>query len=152
MMTTTQRDVTFQPERGGRIPDSPPARVSARRARETNRPTTPRKAPTVRVGAIGASLRRAGGRWWVWTSQPASLATTWRESAVAKARVPLGSGPLVLVWRISNWTDRLLMFGLILAAPTFLTGPLRWLAARPTRRFAFYTLGGIVAVLVLTGR
>lgn len=61
-------------------------------------------------------------------------------SAVNRDRIPLGSTPFGLIWRLSNWTDRLIFFALVMIAPTALTGPLRWLAARPTRRWAFYLL------------
>ena len=46
---------------------------------------------------------------------------------------------------------RLVMFGLVLVAPTFLAGPLRWLAARPTRRIALYLFAGIATAVLLHG-
>jgi hypothetical protein len=86
--------------------------------------------------AAQAALRR----WWVWTSRPPSLAATWRLSAVHPDRVPNGDGLALTVWRLSNATDRLAMFALVLVAPTVLQGPLRWLLARPSRRWGFYLI------------
>jgi hypothetical protein len=95
---------------------------------------------------VGLVVRRGLSRWWAWTERPLSLRGTWRASAVNTARVPLGDGGLALLWKISNATDRLIMFALVLVAPTVLTGPLRWITARPTRRYGFYLI-----VLALTG-
>ena len=51
---------------------------------------------------------------------------------------------------MSNHTDRILLFALLMAAPTILTGPLRYFAARPTRRWAFYlVLTAFTATLTL---
>jgi hypothetical protein len=125
-------------------PDSPSVRVAARA-----RVTTTQRNPARGKRRVWTAVRTAAAGWWVWTSRPASLRTMWRLSAVTWARVPLRSGPLLLVWRVSNWTDRLAMFALVLLAPTCLTGPLRWLSTRPTRRFAFYLLGAITAAVVL---
>lgn len=129
-MTTTVTEREIRSPHNGRVPriDSPPAPARA----------GARLPVTVRVDKAKAAVVGAARRWWVWTAQPASLADTWRASAVDPTRVPAGSTLLLTLWRVSNWTDRLLMFGLLLAAPTALTGPLRWLAARPTRRWGFY--------------
>lgn len=99
-----------------------------------------------RVAQVRAGLVRAFRRWWVWTSRPASLATAWRLSGVDDTRIPLRNNLLGRLWLVSNWTDRLFMFALALVAPTVLTGPLRWLAARPTRRLGFYVLAAVFAV------
>jgi hypothetical protein len=71
----------------------------------------------------------------------------WTQSRVDAARVPLRSRPLRLLWWLSNATDRMVMFAVVLAAPTALTGPLRWIAARPTRRYGFYLLLAALAFL-----
>lgn len=93
---------------------------------------------------LGLMARRGLSRWWAWTGRPLSLRALWRTSAVNRTRIPLGSTPFGLVWKLSNATDRLLFFVLVLLAPTALTGPLRWLAARPTRRWAFYLLAAVM--------
>lgn len=117
----------------------PPGKPSGKPARAPRRPRRPRP-------PLGLTLRRGLAHWWGWTSRPTSLRAAWRASAVNRDRIPLGSTPFGLIWRLSNWTDRLLFFALVMIAPTALTGPLRWLAARPTRRWAFYLLAaGFVA-------
>lgn len=103
--------------------------------------------PAGRVAQAWAAIVRGARRWWAWTGRPMSLAALWRTSAVDEGRIPLRSEGLGWVWRTSNWTDRLFMFALVLVAPTFLTGPLRWLAARPTRRLGFYVLVAIGATV-----
>lgn len=94
-------------------------------------------------------VRRGAARWWAWTARPTSLRAAWHLSAVNRTRIPLGATPLGLLWRLSNLTDRLVMFVLALIAPTVLTGPLRWLAARPTRRWAFYLVVAAFATVNL---
>jgi len=140
----TDSDVLTRSLTGARVADSPSVRVAARARIAT---TAGKRPPAVK--AVWVGVGRAAAGWWVWTARPVSLRVLWRLSAVTPARVPLRSGPLTWVWRVSNSTDRLVMFALVLAAPTVLTGPLRWLAARPSRRFAFYLLGGVVAAVVL---
>ncbi|MEV0214323.1 hypothetical protein [Micromonospora sp. NPDC050695] len=76
----------------------------------------------------------------------------WAASAVDSKRIPANVGALRIAWQVSNWTDRLLMFGLIAVAPTFLTGLLRWLAARPTRRWAFYLILAAFAATFALGK
>ncbi len=102
---------------------------------------------TGKIRRVGVAARVAGRRWWVWTARPLSLRAAWRLSTTDMRRVPLRHVGLARVWQVSNATDRVLMFVLILAAPTALTGPLRWVAARPTRRVGFYLL---VAAAVVT--
>jgi hypothetical protein len=100
-----------------------------------------------------SALRLAASRWWAWTARPLSLRASWRLSAIDPKRVPAKSGALHLLWRISNCTDRFAMFLLVLLAPTALTGPLRWLAGRPTRRAGFYLVTAFaVVVLLVTGK
>jgi hypothetical protein len=142
----TDSDVLTQPPTPRRAADSPPPCTPVRA-----RVATTQRNPTQRKRRLGPAVRKAAASWWVWTARPPSLRATWRLSAVTKSRVPLESGPLSLVWRISNWTDRLVMFVLILIAPTFLAGPVRWLAARPTRRFALYLFAGVAAAVLLLG-
>jgi hypothetical protein len=83
----------------------------------------------------------------VWTAQPVSLREAWRLSAIAPSRVP-PRAPwwLVAGWRLSNWTDRLAWFLLMLIAPCGLQGPLRWLAVRPTRRLGTYVVAAGLVV------
>jgi hypothetical protein len=143
--TVTQRETL--PNVGGGVgtPDSPSARAPAR----ARLPVTfgDGKGPAV----VWRAAKVAARRWWLWTSRPLSLAAMWRLSAVDPVRMPgAGRGLLLAVWRLSNVTDRLVMFAVTLAAPTGLQGPLRWLLARPTRRWGFYLLcGGTVAVLAV---
>ncbi len=142
MTTVTHGEILST--RNGRVPklDSPavPARAGARI------PVT-LSARNVRV-AIGRSARR----WWVWTSRPSSLAVAWRLSRVDPKRLPAGSGALPGLWALSNWSDRLVWFALLLVAPTFVQGPLRWLAQRPTRRWGFYLVAAALAVAFTLGK
>lgn len=107
------------------------------------RPPRPARPPLRIAARLGLT------RWWLLTSRPTSLAATWRLSAVNRDRIPLGSSVLALIWRLANWTERLIFFGLVAIAPTVLTGPLRWLAARPTRRWAFYLVTAAFAATFL---
>jgi hypothetical protein len=82
-----------------------------------------------------------------------SLRVAWRLSGVIDtARVPGGSRFWGAVWWWSNRTDRVVLFVVVVLAPTVLTGPLLWCAARPSRRWGLYVvLAGLVAVLGLAG-
>lgn len=133
--------------------DSPAVSTPARASLPvTQRSDKIRHGGTSRLGSVRVAAARSARRWWAWTGRPASLATSWRLSAVDEGRIPLKSSALNIAWLVSNWTDRLFMFALILAAPTFLTGPLRWIATRPTRRLGFYLLAAAtVAVFTLIG-
>lgn len=137
---TTPREI--RSPQNGRVPtlDSPavPARAGAR-------------VPiTQRIGKILAAVKIGFVRWWGWTSRPLSLRNTWARSAVDITRIPNKSGTLRALWHISNWTDRLIMFALIMLAPTAATGALRWLALRPTRRIGLYlTLAALTAAHLL---
>ena len=111
---------------------------------------------TERIGktfGLISFLASSGGlsarRWWAFTARPLSLRALWRVSAVDPRRVPASSGTWTALWRWSNRTDRLSMFALIFLAPTGLTGPLRWITARPTRRIAFYLLTALFVAYVL---
>ena len=137
----TEREVVIPGQGGPRSLDSPPTRAGARARVATA--DSKRKAPA--VGLWRTKARTGLRRWWVWTDRPASLRVAWKLTAVSPSRIPAGSGLLALIWRWSNRTDRLLMFALIMVAPTALTGPLRWLAARPTRRWAMYVIVGALA-------
>lgn len=101
---------------------------------------------TQRVGNGAAAVRRALASWWAWTSRPLSLRAVWRLSAVDAKRIPGNAWPLRALWHVSNWTDRLALFALLLIAPTFLQGPLRWAATRPTRRWGVYLVVTAFAV------
>jgi hypothetical protein len=56
-----------------------------------------------------------------------------------------------IAWLVSNWTDRLILFLLILVAPTGLQGPLRWIVQRPTRRVGLYVVLGLLAAVLKIG-
>lgn len=129
----------------GRAPQVDSPAVSTRAGARIPVTKSSRKISTG-VAVVKAATVRAARRWWMWTARPASLATAWRLSGVDGTRIPLRNGFLNRMWLVSNWTDRLCMFLLALAAPTFLTGPLRWIAARPTRRLGFYLLAAVFAV------
>lgn len=147
------RPVTQSEVLGGVLPrtqkapeavDSPSERASARRA--------PARARIADTDSDRKSQAPEGG-WWVWNGRPATLKETWRESAINTTRIPLDSKTLARGWRISNWTDRPVMFLLLFLAPAGLAGPLRWIAARPTRRIPFYILLlVVVAAFYLTSR
>ena len=137
-MTVTATEREIRSPQNGRVPrlDSPAARAGTRA----------RVPVTARVGQIRASLVLAGRRWWAFTARPSSLRAAWALSAVDPKRIPGNAGPLRILWQVSNWTDRLVVFSLIMLAPTGVTGPLRWIAARPTRRFGFYIVLTALAV------
>lgn len=151
------------PRAVGRATVAPVSAVPATPAPAPARPARPAKAAKVKKAAeprpprasrparkpLRVAARLGLNRWWLLTSRPTSLAATWRLSAVNRDRIPLGSGLLALVWRLANWTERLIFFGLVALAPTVLTGPLRWLAARPTRRWAFYLVTAAIAATFL---
>lgn len=141
---TVITDSEIRSPRNGRVPrlDSPAAPASARA----------RIPVTVSNRNRVAAVRRAARTWWVWTARPVSLRVLWRLSAIDTTRIPARSGALRALWLVSNWTDRLVMFALIAAAPTCATGALRWTATRPTRRWAFYLTTTAVAVAYLLGR
>ena len=139
---TTEREI--RSPQNGRVPrlDSPAAPVRA----------GARVPVTHRGRQIGAAVRLAGRRWWAWTARPSSLRAAWVLSAIDPKRIPGKSGALRLLWQVSNWTDRLALFGLIMLAPTGVTGPLRWIAARPTRRWGFYLVLTASAVTYALGK
>jgi hypothetical protein len=139
----TRSDVLNRATKPPQQGDSPSARAPARRAPARARVTaTDRK----------RKMRTLAASWWVWTDRPPSLRATWRLSKVDPVRVPAKSGPLTLLWRISNVTDRPILFALTILAPSFLAGPLRWLTARPTRRFGLYFLLLTFVVYLVAGR
>jgi len=147
MTTVTDREILSGVNGHRPLVDSPAVSTRARASIEvTKRDRKIGGAVAKRLGSVGATTARGARRWWVWTGRPASLATSWRLSFVDETRIPLKSGWLNIAWQVSNWTDRLFMFALILAAPTFLQGPLRWIATRPTRRLGFYVLAAASAV------
>lgn len=129
-MTTTVTEREIRSPINGRVPklDSPPAPARA----------GARLPVTLSFGKVWAGVRSGCCSWWAWTARPMTLNELWAASAVDTKRIPANSKPLRVAWQVSNWTDRLLMFAVLAVAPTVLTGPLRWLAARPTRRWAFY--------------
>lgn len=138
----TPRDI--RSPQNGRVPavDSPaaPARAGAR---------VPVTKSEIKKGD---RVSRAGRRWWALASRPLSIAALWRLSGVDRKRTPLDHLALRLIWQVSNWTDRLVMFALIAVAPTALTGPLRWVAVRPTRRYGLYLVVGGLTAAYLIGR
>ena len=108
---------------------------------------------TVTKPAVAGRARRLVARWWVFTARPMSLRAAWRLSGVVDAnRIPGGSPALAGLWWWANRTERLLLFVLVILAPTVLTGPLLWCAARPSRRFGLYAvLAGLAALFTAAG-
>lgn len=148
-MTTTATPGEIRSPRNGRVPvlDSPPVSTRAR----ARIPVT-LSVGKIRPESLLTAVRRALRRWWLWTARPLSLAAMWRTSAVDVRRIPGRSEGLRLAWLISNHTDRYLMFALTLAAPTFLQGPLRYLTARPVRRWLFYLVFAAFAATFALGK
>lgn len=142
MTVTTEREILSP--RNGRAPrlDSPAVSTRARA----------RIGVAERAGKALVTVRLGCCRWWAWTARPLSLRATWATSAIDAKRIPGKAGGLRLLWKVSNATDRLIMFGLVLVAPTVLTGPLRWLAARPTRRWGFYLVSMAAVAIFVTGK
>lgn len=143
-MTTTVTEREIRSPHNGRVPqlDSPPAPARA----------GARVPVTLSFSKAWTAARSTCASWWVWTARPAPLTDLWAASAVDTKRIPANVGVLRIAWQVSNWTDRLVMFAVIAAAPTFLTGPLRWLAARPTRRWAFYLILAAFAATFALGK
>ena len=120
--------------------------------------------PAVRAGARGSlkvtdsqiktgdRMRQAFTSWWLLTAEPMTLRALWTASAVNRKRIPLDNPLLRGLWHVSNWTDRLIMFALLAITPTALTGPLRWTAVRPTRRYGLYLTLTALTGLYLYGR
>nr|WP_221374430.1 hypothetical protein [Actinoplanes polyasparticus] len=127
---------------GVRIADSPAVRAGARASLK------------VTDGEIkrGDRARQAFTSWWLLTAEPMTLRALWTASGVDRKRVPLNNALLRGLWHVSNWTDRLAMFALLAITPTFLTGPLRWCAVRPTRRYGAYLTLAALTGLYLYGR
>lgn len=140
-MTVTEREI-LSPH-NGRVPrlDSPAVSTRARA----------RLPVTERVGKWKTSAVSSARTWWGFTACPASYVEMWQASRVDETRIPGRSGLLRGLWLVSNWTDRIVLFVLIVGAPTFCTGPLRWLATRPTRRWGFYLITAILAAALLLG-
>jgi hypothetical protein len=143
-MTVTVTPREIRSPQNGRVPklDSPAVSTRARA----------RIPVTVRIGNLVGEVRLAGRRWWAWTARPLSLRAMWALSAIDEKRIPGKSTGLRLLWKVSNYSDRLAMFGLVAVAPTFLAGPLRWLVVRPTRRWGFYIVTTVLAVTYALGR
>lgn len=143
--TTTPRD--FRSPTPGAVPgvNSPGASTGAR----ANIPVTDGdgNSKTTRL-SFGSWL----GRQWAWTARPDSYAGTWAASRVDPRRIPGNARPLRLAWLLSNLADRPLMFALILISPTGLTGPLRWIAQRPARRWGLYLTLAALGAALLIGR
>lgn len=143
--TTTPRD--FLSPTNGRVPNLDSPGVS-----------TPAHARITPTQSDGNSKTRTDPkvRWLArqtfWTARPDSQQAAWAASRVDRKRVPNDSGPLRVLWKISNGTDRLLLFALIQIVPTVLQGPLRWIAQRPTRRIGLYLVVGALTITLLIGR
>lgn len=145
MTTVTGREIPARTN--GRLPklDSPAVRASAR----ARIPITQRIG---KISDLAGPIVVGWRRWWGFTARPLTIRALWRLSTVDQARIPRRSKGLTAAWHISNWSDRLLMFGLILLLPTGLTGPLRWTAQRPTRRVGLYLTLAALAAAYYIGR
>ena len=143
--TITPRDV--RSHFNGMVPDLDSPAVPERARARIRVTDSDVKVEKVRTG----TLRQTLSGWWVWTSAPASFGGTWAASKVDCSRIPAKNTVLYVLWQVSNWTDRLVMFSLILTLPTGLTGPLRWCAARPARRYSLYLTVAAFVVACLIG-
>jgi hypothetical protein len=141
-VTTTQRDVRSDRGGGVRDPDSPAVRAGAR----ANIPVTDSEIK------LGDRVRQGAASWWLLTAEPMTLRALWTASGVDRKRIPRDSTTLRVLWHVSNWTDRLVMFALLAITPTFMTGPLRWSAARPARRVGLHLTLAALTGLYLYGR
>jgi hypothetical protein len=146
---TTQREIVSEGEPTPDGADSPAVSTRAR----ARIPVTDRKRNAKTPGVSRADKLRAwGAAWWVWISKPPSLRQTWIMSKVDPQRLP-GDVPVFRVlWHISNWTDRLALFALMLIVPLPLAGPVRWLAPRPLRRYGLYLCLFALTIAYLLGR
>lgn len=144
MTTTTQRDFLSPgpaPSLNGNSPG-----VSARARARVPVTDGESKKKSVRSFRPAALVEK----WWVWTAQPATIADTWAASAIDRRRISANNSVLYALWRLSNATDRLIMFALIVTLPSLLTGLLRWCATRPTRRYSLYlTVSSLLLLLAL---
>jgi hypothetical protein len=138
--TTTQREIR-SPQNGRVSKLDSPAVPACARATIAVTDSEIKKRGRVAVTVVS---------WWGWTARPLSLRATWALSVVDRKRIPNDSTVLRILWQVSNWTDRLLMFALILICPTVCSGPLRWIAQRPTRRAGLYlSLLALIATMVI---
>jgi hypothetical protein len=91
-------------------------------------------------------------RWWAWTDRPPSLRACWRLSRVDEARVPRGDRGLTAGWTVANGIERLLVFALLLVAPSFAQPLLRWCVMRPTRRAGLWLALILLVAVALISR
>lgn len=145
MTMTTEREVPARINGASPKVDSPAVRAPAR----ARIPVTESGG---KISSGAASIKAAAAAWWGFTARPMSLRDLWAASAVDPKRIPGKHGGLTAAWHVSNWTDRLFMFALIAVLPTALTGPLRWFAARPTRRIGLYIVTVALAATYALGR
>lgn len=137
----TDRDVLPVEPPPGSETDSPPARARARTSIGI----------TERVRKILNKIRSASTwftTWWGWIYQPPTLRATWDESGrIVARRIPPWANRrrLLFWWKVSNKTERLLLFVLIAITPLCLQAVIRPAAERPTRRIGLY-----VVLLALT--
>lgn len=126
--TVTQGHVRSDQMRGSGKGDSPAVRAPAR----ARLPITDSEIKW------GDRVRQAFTSWWLLTAEPMTLRALWTASAIDRNRIPADNPTLRVLWQVSNWTDRLAMFALLAITPTCLTGPLRWCATRPARRYSLH--------------
>jgi hypothetical protein len=138
------------------IPENPPVRRARAREATQKDPATDGDSTPGSKGPPSAARRRLTAvvetTRWVWVAHPASLTEAWQQSSIVDPTRMPRRRPwwLPLLWRASNCTDRLVLFAVLLIAPTVLQGPLRWIVARPTRRLGLYLLIAVLW-LVLAG-
>jgi hypothetical protein len=105
--------------------------------------------PPTRAERLRAATADAAVTWIGVTRRPVTIREAWRRSgSLDKDRIPAGSNLLAFFWTISNVTDRLFLFALVVICPTGLLGPLLYVAERPMRRVGFLLVWWLVTVFV----
>lgn len=95
--------------------------------------------------AVGAAF----GNWWGFIARPISVAEGWHRSGdLIAANVPANSEIVAWLWWASNQADRIILFLLLMVAPTFLNGPILWCASHAARRWGVYLVVFVLTVVV----
>lgn len=97
---------------------------------------------------VTAAQKRAGS-WKGFVANPMSVQEAWELSwIIDKRRIPDDSNWMYWWWWLSNRSDRVLLFGLLMILPTALNKPVLLMATRPTRRWGMYLVVFLMLVVL----
>lgn len=89
----------------------------------------------------------AAATWLGFYRQPPSVRDAWYLSeSMDRARIPAESGLLAAAWWIANWTERIVLFAVVLLLLVLAATGL-WIVARPARRIGLYIVLAVVFVI-----